>query len=71
MFNFDLILLVDIYRNMFVFTVMIISFSVYLFRLDYIENDKYTSRFHLILLRFIASIIFLILSPNIISALVG
>ncbi len=69
--NFDLMLIIDIYSNRFVFTVILISFSVFNFSADYIISDKFNNRFHLILLIFVISMVILIFSPRILSALIG
>jgi len=55
----------------FFLTVILISRSVLVFSLDYIKNDLFFNRFHLILLRFIFSIVLLIFTPNLISILWG
>ncbi len=56
---------------LFLWTVIVISTAVIYFRLSYIRREKFSSRFFLILLSFIASIILLILRPNFISLLLG
>jgi len=70
-FNFDLVILFDFYCALFILTVALITTRVLLFSNEYISNEKFFSRFHLILIRFVLSILLLILRPNIISALIG
>ena len=69
--NFNFIIIFDIFRVIFLFTVTLISGRVYLFRRSYIRSDKYYSRFHFLLISFVASIILLIVSPNLIRILIG
>ena len=69
--RFNFILLFDIFRIVFLFAVTIISGSVYTFRRSYIRPDKYFVRFHFLLLSFVASMVLLILRPNLISVLIG
>lgn len=51
--------------------VMLISSIVFFYRLIYIGGDKFLSRFIFLVFLFVVSIIFLIISPNIISILLG
>ena len=67
----ELIFLVDIYSLLFIFTLFIITSTILFFRNDYIINEKFYQRFHAILIRFVASILLLILRPNLLSALLG
>lgn len=52
-------------------TVLLIAFSVFIFRKSYISLETHSTRFHLILLVFVASILILILSPNLLSLFLG
>nr|CCI69336.1 NADH dehydrogenase subunit 5 [Metacrangonyx sp. 3 ssp. 1 MDMBR-2012] len=56
---------------MFVFTVSLISAVICGYSKYYMESDKSYSRFMMILLLFVGSMILLILSPNMISLLLG
>ena len=56
---------------MFIICVRIIRISVLKFRQSYIINDRYFMRFHLLLIIFVSSIYLLILSPNLVSILLG
>ena len=69
--RFNFILIFDIFRIVFLFAVTIISGRVYTFRRSYMRPDKYFVRFHFLLLSFVGSMILLILSPNLISVLIG
>jgi len=51
--------------------VIIISSIVLIYRTFYIEGNKFFTRFILIVYLFVLSIIFLILSPNLIRILLG
>jgi NADH-ubiquinone oxidoreductase chain 5 len=61
----------DQIRNLFLLSVSLISLRVMCFRKSYITNDKNFIRFHYLVIRFIFSIYFLILSPNLVSILLG
>ena len=63
--------IVDVFSCVFFITVISISFRVFNFRFDYIKNDLFKNRFHLILVIFVCSIILLIFSPNLVSILLG
>lgn len=55
----------------FISFVLLISFVVVMYRLSYIRGDKYNSIFILLVFFFVMSIIFLIISPNLIRILLG
>jgi len=63
--------MIDLVSTLFILCVRIISLAVFKFSQLYIENDKNFIRFHLLLIIFVLSIEFLILSPNLIRALLG
>merc|ERR1711944_4605 len=67
----NFIILIDFYRITFLFSVILISRSVFTFRSSYIRVDKNFNRFHFLLSSFVASIILLILRPNLVRILVG
>ena len=69
--GFNFIILIDFYRITFLFSVILISRSVFTFRSSYIRVDKNFNRFHFLLSSFVASIILLILRPNLVRILVG
>merc|ERR1712110_589953 len=58
--RFNFILLIDIFRVIFLIAVILISTSVFIFRFSYIKHDKFFNRFHVLLFSFIFSIIILI-----------
>jgi len=70
-FRFNFILLLDYFRFFFLWTVLLISSRVFIFRSSYIKWDKFYSRFHFLLFSFVVSIILLIFSPNLIRILIG
>jgi NADH-ubiquinone oxidoreductase chain 5 len=51
--------------------VLLISSLVIFYRKEYISEDKYINRFILLVVIFVFSIIILIISPNLISILLG
>ncbi len=61
----------DKYSLAFLFTVGLISRCIFLFSSSYIGNEKYFLRFHLLVLRFVFSIVLLIISPNLVRLLLG
>lgn len=69
--NIRFVIILDIIRAMFIICVRIIRISVLKFRQSYIINDRYFMRFHLLLIIFVSSIYLLILSPNLVSILLG
>jgi len=69
--GFNFIILIDFYRIRFLFSVMLISRRVFTFRSSYIRVDKHFNRFHFLLSSFVASIILLVLSPNLVRILAG
>lgn len=67
----EITMLLDWIRIIFISFVILISSLVILYRMEYIENDKFITRFILLVLIFVLSIIFLIISPNLIRILLG
>jgi len=67
----SIVFLFDFIRIFFCSSVMIISGSVLLFNSSYIEREKFSNRFTLIVLIFIIRIMLLIFSPRIIRLLLG
>lgn len=63
--------LIDKVRALFVLTVALISLRVFLYRYEYIKDQKFFRRFHLLLFLFVVSILFLILSPNLVFSILG
>nr|YP_009739774.1 NADH dehydrogenase subunit 5 [Bactrurus brachycaudus]QIC54386.1 NADH dehydrogenase subunit 5 [Bactrurus brachycaudus] len=68
-FSFSLIF--DWMSLVFISTVMVISGVVMLYSSSYMKGDKNINRFWLILLMFVGSMGFLIVSPNLLSLLLG
>lgn len=69
----NLILIIRFKLLIFIFLVILISSLILLYRIRYINlNNKYLiNRFYYLMLIFLISIIFLILSPNILTLLLG
>lgn len=65
------IMIFDYISIFFISLVRLISGAVLIFRVSYIRREKYFSRFLMIVLFFVLSIYLLILSPNLISLLLG
>ena len=63
--------MLDLIAVVFIFRVRLIRLAVIKFRLSYINNDKFFSRFHLLVLTFILRMYLLILSPNLVRILLG
>lgn len=66
-----LILLWDFYARVFVVAVSLITAMVFTFSRSYIRGERHYSRFHLVLLRFVASMFLLVLRPGLIRLLLG
>jgi len=67
----ELVLVVDLFSSRFIFTVGVISASIFIFSQRYIGQEKFFWRFHRLVALFVASIVLLILSPNLVSLLLG
>ena len=65
------ILILDNISSYFLFLVRLISGSVIIFSTRYIRREKFFSRFIMLVFFFVISIYLLILSPNLISLLLG
>lgn len=63
--------LFDIFRCSFIASVLRIASAVTVFSKSYIRKEKHFLRFHLLVLFFVLSILFLITRPNLISILLG
>lgn len=70
-YNIDLYFLFDIIRVIFFLTVSIISLSVFIFSISYIEEERDVLRFSYILASFVLSIFILIFNCNLISLILG
>lgn len=66
-----IVFLIDQWRCLFFCTVSIISTRVLLFRVGYINRERFFARFHLILRTFILSILLLIFRPGLFSLFLG
>lgn len=69
--NIEIVILLDWIICLFIRVVILISSMIILYRIVYMENDKYINRFVGLLNLFIFSIILIIISPNLISILFG
>jgi NADH-ubiquinone oxidoreductase chain 5 len=64
-------ILLDLISLTFIGFVMLISSIVLFYRTSYIEGDKFIYRFIILVFLFVVSMLLLIISPNIISILLG
>nr|AUJ22058.1 NADH dehydrogenase subunit 5 [Chonosia crassipennis] len=69
--NIYMTLIFDFMSTMFLSTVMFISSAVIMYSGDYMVSDKTINRFILIVFMFVVSMMILIISPNMISIIVG
>nr|YP_010147604.1 NADH dehydrogenase subunit 5 [Seladonia aeraria]QQS74775.1 NADH dehydrogenase subunit 5 [Seladonia aeraria] len=69
--KFNYMIYLDYMGLMYMSVVLIISFFIMLYSMDYMEGDMYISRFKYLLLLFIFSMCLMILSPSILSILLG
>nr|AHA52542.1 NADH dehydrogenase subunit 5 [Ichneutes sp. QL-2013] len=67
----EFIIFLDWMSLMFISTVLIISSMVILYSMEYMAHDKFKLRFMLMIITFITSMIFMIISPNLMSILLG
>ena len=69
--NMELIFLLDWVRIIFISVIFLISSIIIIYRIGYIEGEKFLKRFIYLVIIFIFSIILMIISPNIIRILFG
>nr|YP_007026902.1 NADH dehydrogenase subunit 5 [Metacrangonyx remyi]CCI69566.1 NADH dehydrogenase subunit 5 [Metacrangonyx remyi] len=65
------LVLLDVMSMSFMFTVSLISSIIFMYCKYYMEGEKFYKRFLILLFLFVVSMMFLILSPNLISILLG
>lgn len=70
-FELELLALLDTISLLFLGSVAAVAGAVLVFSASYMAGEKFFSRFHLLVLRFVGSMALLILSPNLISLLLG
>lgn len=64
-------MVLDIYAALFTASVAAISLAVICFSTSYMSHEKFYLRFHLLVIRFVASMLLLIRRPNLIRILLG
>ena len=69
--RFNFIIIIDYFRIIFLYAVLLISARVFTFRASYMAQEKFYNRFHFLLFSFVLSIVILVLRPNLISVLLG
>jgi NADH-ubiquinone oxidoreductase chain 5 len=69
--SFEFPILLDIYSILFLFTIRAIAGSIFIFSINYIAQEKFFIRFHILVLIFVVSMLLLIISPNLITILLG
>ena len=67
----EVVILLDLYSCLFCARVLLIATGVLIFSSSYIRGEVFFSRFHLLVVRFVLSIILLIISPNLMRILLG
>nr|YP_010406808.1 NADH dehydrogenase subunit 5 [Labidocera rotunda]URC16609.1 NADH dehydrogenase subunit 5 [Labidocera rotunda] len=65
------LLVMDFMSALFLSTVMMIAGGVFFYSSSYMSGEKYSSRFSLLVMSFVVSMIILIISPNLVSLLLG
>nr|ANM47952.1 NADH dehydrogenase subunit 5 [Andrena camellia] len=70
-FNFSVIIFVDYISSMFLSVVLIISSMVLLYSIDYMSGDKSIDRLKYLIFLFVLSMCMMILSPSVLSILLG
>ena len=66
-----LLIVVDTFSLTFLLTVLLISLRVFTFSRSYMAPEQHFTRFHLILARFVASMLVLIFRPGLVSLFLG
>lgn len=69
--NLEFYILLDWVSLLFIRLVILISSMIFIYRVIYIENDKFINRFIILIILFIISIVFIIISPNVFRILFG
>ncbi|UAT98635.1 NADH dehydrogenase subunit 5 (mitochondrion) [Muscidifurax raptorellus] len=69
--NLNMLIYLDWMSMIFIFTVLLISSMIMLYCVEYMNHDNYNIRFFYLIFLFIMSMLFMIISPNIISMLIG
>lgn len=69
--DFSVTIILDFFSRVFIFTVFLISFSVFIFSQYYIDSEKNLKGFVVLLRLFVLSIVFLVISPNLLFLLLG
>nr|ALO64882.1 NADH dehydrogenase subunit 5 [Lasioglossum xanthopus] len=69
--KFNYMIYLDYMSLMYMSVVMLISFFIMIYSMDYMSGDIYINRFKYLLLLFIFSMCFMIMSPSILSILLG
>lgn len=71
MLKVEIVLMLDSYSLLFGGRVSIISGLIFIYSLGYMSEEKFFLRFHVILIRFVSSMLMLIFRVNLISLLLG
>nr|YP_010703309.1 NADH dehydrogenase subunit 5 [Anastatus shichengensis]WCO11512.1 NADH dehydrogenase subunit 5 [Anastatus shichengensis] len=69
--DMNLLIYIDWMTLIFIFVVFLISSMIMIYSSEYMSGDKFINRFFYLLLMFIFSMILMIISPNMISILLG
>nr|UVN15306.1 NADH dehydrogenase subunit 5 [Nasonia longicornis] len=69
--NINLFIYMDWIMMMFIFTVLLISSMIMLYCCEYMNHDNNNIRFFYLIFFFILSMLFMVISPNMISILIG
>nr|YP_010031610.1 NADH dehydrogenase subunit 5 [Necremnus tutae]QOV03005.1 NADH dehydrogenase subunit 5 [Necremnus tutae] len=69
--SMNMFIYIDWITLMFIFTVLLISSMIMFYCIEYMNHDNYNIRFFYVLLFFVFSMLIMVLSPNLISILLG
>lgn len=69
--RFEVPVLLDTFRIIFILTVSLITCAILIFSQSYIAQEKHFTRFHLLVLAFVLSMFLLIARPNLVRLLLG
>nr|QST21671.1 NADH dehydrogenase subunit 5 [Apocrypta bakeri] len=69
--NLNFIMLIDWISILFIFVILLISSMIMLYCCEYMSHDNYKDRFFYLVFLFILSMLLMIISPNMVSILIG
>nr|BCL84747.1 NADH dehydrogenase subunit 5 [Argulus japonicus] len=69
--SLDWVILLDFYSLLFILVVLLISLMVMIYSNEYMSGDGHINRFKMMVLWFVGSMLLLVMSPNLVSMILG